>query len=604
MCVSAWTAAPASAQWLGRPPAAAPASSSTAQTPPEADVHGIVLDERGEPLSGVVLSALGSTTVFAVSGRDGRFSFRNLPYGPYLLRAHLQGYASPRAQLLQVNRSRVAVSTIELSKRADADTAVPVLAGVGGSETATSEGGEDSENHDHSEVAWRLRHLKRSVLKSAAAGVIPESGDRMSVFGRAVGTPARVASSLFADVPWNGHVDLLTSTSFDRPQDLWSMPSWPRGVAFVSLEAPTSGGLWAMRGALSQGDLSSWIVAGSYRRGPAAHQYEAGLSYGVQRYFVGTTDAGRSVGAVYAYDNWTVNPHVAVSYGAKYARYDYLGDPSLLSPRVSATVTPTGRKDYRVTAAVSRQSVAPGAEEFLPPMGDGLWLPPERTFSSVASWRGFQPERVQHVEIGAEREWADDTIIGVRWFHQDIEDQLVTLFGIALPGAPAAPVGHYYVATAGDAEAQGWGVRVSRSLTSRVYASIDYTRTDAEWVGRSPDRAALTLVAVPIGAGRTDRFHDVTTSIDGTVPVTETRVVAVYKVNSRLFDGATGIPRSRFDVQFNQALPFVRIGGAEWEMLLALKTLFREGLVDASVYDEILVVRPPKRIVGGVTVRF
>ena len=42
----------------------------------------------------------------------------------------------------------------------------------------------------------------------------------------------------------------------------------------------------------------------------------------------------------------------------------------------------------------------------------------------------------------------------------------------------------------------------------------------------------------------------------------------------------------------------------EWEMLVAVRNLFREGALDASVYDELLVVRPPKRIVGGLTVRF
>jgi len=35
-----------------------------------------------------------------------------------------------------------------------------------------------------------------------------------------------------------------------------------------------------------------------------------------------------------------------------------------------------------------------------------------------------------------------------------------------------------------------------------------------------------------------------------------------------------------------------------------VRSLFREDLVDASVYDERLVVRPPKRVVGGVTVKF
>ena len=39
-------------------------------------------------------------------------------------------------------------------------------------------------------------------------------------------------------------------------------------------------------------------------------------------------------------------------------------------------------------------------------------------------------------------------------------------------------------------------------------------------------------------------------------------------------------------------------------MLLTVRNLFREDLLDASIYDELLVVKPPKRIVGGLTVRF
>ena len=57
-------------------------------------------------------------------------------------------------------------------------------------------------------------------------------------------------------------------------------------------------------------------------------------------------------------------------------------------------------------------------------------------------------------------------------------------------------------------------------------------------------------------------------------------------------------------MQLTQALPFFGGAGGEREMLVAVRSLFRDELVDASVYDELLVVRPPKRVVGGVTVRF
>ena len=50
-------------------------------------IAGTVLDERGQPLDGVVVSAMGNSTSFAVSDRGGNFTLRALTPGPYLVRA-------------------------------------------------------------------------------------------------------------------------------------------------------------------------------------------------------------------------------------------------------------------------------------------------------------------------------------------------------------------------------------------------------------------------------------------------------------------------------------------------------------------------------------
>jgi hypothetical protein len=53
-----------------------------------------------------------------------------------------------------------------------------------------------------------------------------------------------------------------------------------------------------------------------------------------------------------------------------------------------------------------------------------------------------------------------------------------------------------------------------------------------------------------------------------------------------------------------QSLPFMDFSSAKWEMLVAVRNFFREAAADQSIYDELLVVRPPKRIVGGLTLKF
>ena len=187
----------------------------------------------------------------------------------------------------------------------------------------------------------------------------------LSALARAVGSPVRFASDFFADLPLNGQINLLTSTSFDRPQNLFSLENgMPSSIAFVSLTAPTTTGTWDVRGATTQGDLSSWIVAGSYSWQPSAsHNYQAGMSYAMQRYLGGnadalaaTADGRRNAGEMYAFDRWALASRLDVSYGARYARYDYLAHETLFSPKASVTLTPLPESSLRVRGTVSRRS--------------------------------------------------------------------------------------------------------------------------------------------------------------------------------------------------------------------------------------------------------
>jgi hypothetical protein len=581
------------------------------------ELRGIVQDEQGQPIAGAVVSAVGSTSVFAVSGPDGRFTFRNLPAGPYLVRAHLQQYLPARGRLVQVTPDAKNATTIALTRRSNASMPAVAAASVGADDEPAAQPTEPA--HGHDEVAWRLRHLKRSVLKSAGDAIAQSDGES-SLFGdpltglsRAVGHSARLASSLFDDLSLSGQFNLITATSFDRPQDLFSINAdVPRSIAYVALEAPGSAGDWTMRGSITQGDFSSWILAGSYvRHAQASHAYEAGVSYAMQQYLGGNgealaamRDTSRNVGSMYAFDSWTIAPSVRVGYGAKYARYDYLADRGLWSPRASIAIRPSPRDSLMFRATASHREVAPGAEEFLPP-SIGPWLPPQRTFAHV-SQAAFRPERHDQVEMAVERTWPGDILVGVRAFRQRVEDQVVTLFGVAVADVPAG-IGHYQVGSAGDYDAMGWGVSVSRIVGNHVRAAVDYTQANAEWRGWSADRDVLSARA-PAVLRRDDRVHDVTATVESVVAPTATRLFVLYKMNAaidsaRTLDVVSGTT-NRFDVQVNQSLPFLNFSSAQWEMLVAVSNLFKEDWAETSVYDELLVVRPPKRVLGGVTVRF
>jgi outer membrane receptor protein involved in Fe transport len=289
-----------------------------------------------------------------------------------------------------------------------------------------------------------------------------------------------------------------------------------------------------------------------------------------------------------------------VDYGARYARYGYIREEhGLLSPRFGLTLKPGSRT--RVSALVSQRMVVPGAEEFLPRAITGPALPPERTFAPFEGAE-LRVERARGLEFALEHQFEDAYVVGVRRIYQNVDDQLVTMFQVAPVGSPES-VGHYYVGTAGGFDASGWGLRISSPPSRRLRASIDYSLIRAQWTSRNVRLAEFVPAAV---RAETEDIHDVTTSLESDIPETSTRLFLLYRVNNA-FTRSDDLSRpgtdARFEVQVNQALPF-GVAGTKWEVLVGIRNLFRDSTEVASVYDELLVVRPPKRVIGGFLVKF
>ena len=609
LCLAALQSTYAEAQGLKFEPITRVAAADTGL------IEGKVTDERGKPLDGAVISALGGTTAFAVSDSTGQYALKQLPPGPYLVRVHLAGFLAARSTMINVRPSTRSASSFTL-RREGADGAPRVteasVAAIGAAAAPAKDG-----DRDESELAWRLRHLKRGVLRETDTfAALPQDDDwfitnSFEFLGRAVGTSARAAKSLFSDGSIDGQVNLLTTGAFDNPLQLLQLDR-TSSVAFFSVGAPVaSHGDWNVRAAMNQSDLSSWMLAGSYLvTAQVPHRYQLGMSYSLQRYEGGNAaalgalaDTARNVGSVFAYDEWQINRYVAVSYGAHYARYDYMVGPAMLSPNFSATFSPAA--SWRLRASASREVSAPGAEEFIPPTS-AEYLPPQRTFAPLSK-DGMRAQELLNYEVAVERVLNGATI-AVRAFDQRIDDQTVTVFG--LRRSDAASLGHYYVGSAGNADVRGVGVTVTHALADNVRGSVDYSTATANWTsGPAPAEYAVLTTWVPSAVRpATERIHDITTSLETEIPYSATRVVVLYKMNSAFAaadpNAATPGFGARFDLQVNQSLPFMNFHTSQWEMLVGVRSLFHESLANTSAYDELLVVRPPKRLVGGLTVKF
>lgn len=197
--------------------------------------------------------------------------------------------------------------------------------------------------------------------------------------------------------------------------------------------------------------------------------------------------------------------------------------------------------------------------------------------------------------------------MSLRGFGQRVDDQLVEMFNVGLPGRAERSLGHYFVGTAGDIDARGWGVRMSQEVPGYVRGAIEYTVATAYWVPSADGSVVRTVRAARLTSR--ENVYDLQTFVEATIPQTATRVYAKYRVNTAFWsDEPDALGRSnanaRFNVRVNQSLPFLRFSNADWEMLVDVRNMFREAEAEASIYDEALAIRAPKRIVGGLLVKF
>ena len=223
-------------------------------------IRGSVSDDRGGPLSGAMVSALGVTTAMAMTDARGRFALDALPPGEYIVRVHLAGFLSTRRDNIHVGPLPATLDRIQLHR-------VERVVGTSGRQrrrVASDPGGRPRcaagrratqttapTTIPTPSCAWRLRHIKRSVLKDSRrrrrrsptpppTQPLPEAPS--SIFGRAFDNAANMAASFFTDPPFSGEVNLLTTSALASGQQLFSSDFLPRGVAYMSIGAPAAGG--------------------------------------------------------------------------------------------------------------------------------------------------------------------------------------------------------------------------------------------------------------------------------------------------------------------------------------------------------------------------
>ncbi|ODS59057.1 MAG: hypothetical protein ABS36_02590 [Acidobacteria bacterium SCN 69-37] len=563
-------------------------------------VIGVVTDEAGTGIGGASILAMGATLAVVRTDDAGYFRLELTP-GPYILRATRDGYVSTYREAVHVRTDAPLVRTITLLRSSD-DGDVVLASVTRPIEHVDVDAPADADPIVPSDTAWRLRHLPRTVLRD----------ETPSAWGREERRAARRLDALSPLPDITGRVELITTSALAASGELPAV-DWPRGVAYVVLGAPVgTHGDWSVRASLAGGETAAWTLAAEYAsRTDQRHAFRAGVSHSAQtfsdptlRHSLAAIDTVRHVGGVHAADVWTVGRGLEIDSRLRVERYEYLADPMVFSGRLGVRQQVGAR--FVLVATASPHMVAPGADQFTPPASAGVWLPPERTFSSL---RGdvLRPERVNAYDAGVDAVLGrvagatTDVVLRVRRIREQSINQLATIFGLD----DVSQVGHYYMSSPGDVALDGWLIGLAGDLTPYVHAAVDYRTAAAAW---TPGVGRLPLRRVAPSAARTEaeQLHDVTATVEATVPSTATRVSLAVRINSAFSrqDRLTPGSGARFALEIRQQLPGRPFGGSELNLLWSARTLMHEFETAGGFYDELLTVAPPVRLTCGLQMRF
>jgi len=536
---------------------------------------GWVESTRGAPVAGAVVSIFGKGirggSLITLADAQGQFVLPSLPAGSYTLRAIGFGHEPSAAQHVTVMPNRDALFTLSLT---------PVGAKPAAAEAAAADASESER-----EWRWLVRHKRRSVLETADQGVATEER------APALAPPATPS---MADLgPLGGSMEFAATAGAKSPADATG-GVLPGGVGSLRLQGQLADGVrWSLGGLVAESEGRAWRTAAEFVLDPGGgHEMEVGAGYGAgdtRPALAGAlSEPDRVVGAAFVRDRWRLGDRLTATAGARYTYVGFLPD----SHHADAVVQIELRGDERtlVHGSVATRTLMPG--------GDLLTLSTVAA-SPAITWarldEDLRPARSLRYELGVDRTLGS-TRLGARLFDEATRDLLLTTFDGSTP----------FIRNGGGVGARGFGVSVSRRFGSVVNGSVTYTFGHSRRSGAMP-----FLPDAAVTSHEQAEFHDLVARLETVIDWSDTRVAALYRLNTLSDDrgtALTGAPRTttstRFDVQLTQGLPFLQpLTRADWELLVAVRNMFYEAS-QGGFLDELAVQDPPTRVVGGISVRF
>lgn len=420
-----------------------------------------------------------------------------------------------------------------------------------------------------------LRQRRRSVLNER------ENGTARSA--------SASADTDFDTAGVNGHLELLALPS-SGPTSVGTLPG---GAGLVHLSGYITEDLRvALTGLAAESAATTWRAGAEFEfTAGERHTIEAGAVYGT-RFNTATTLPGaeidrRGVGAFRVVHAMKITDTVSTRAGGRLIDAPFLRRSRSIDPEFSILVeeaaTPSAKGRAYVRLDFAGDTLFPGLE-VATGESDGVSLSEGLPILS----RDFMAQRTWSRSAGAGYHGGATRIEG-RLVDQTVSHALL-LFPSALAGAPFASTGR-------RDRAQTASLMLERTLANgQAQIGVEYG------FGR--------FAASETAPNRVRDFHQVTTRFDAYLRRTGTGIAVFHRIHDGApvsdggGEGGAKVRAQRYLVELRQDVPFVpSLIGADMAFLVSLRNVYYDD-VERRNLDEFAVKTPPRRITGGIRVKF
>lgn len=366
----------------------------------------------------------------------------------------------------------------------------------------------------------------------------------------------------------------------------------PGGAGLVRVSGNLTNDLaFALTGLAADSAATSWRAGAEFELAAGdRNRIEAGAVYGTRFNALSAASGGevdrRSVGAFRVVNALRLFENVTTTAGGRFIDAPYLASPRSIDPEFAVVIEqPEGEG-----GAISYLRVEV--------LGDTLFpgLEVATGHSDLIALSESLP--VMAADFDAQHTWNRGVAVGYRdsGFRVEgkVQDQVVTNALLVLPSSIA---GAPFVANGRRPRVQIGSAMMEKTFAhGQAQVGIEYG------FGRFSNDASRP--------GRLRDFHQLTTRLDAYLRRTGTGLAVFHRVHegasvaSREDEGAVGLRAQRYLVELRQDVPFLpSVLGADMAVLVSLRNVYYDDVERRNV-DEFAVAAPPRRLTGGIRVKF